>query len=314
MRLRFLLPLLALLPAFPAFSQEADTLVFVTQWKAQTQFAGYYVAEELGFYEEEGVPVSIIHPFSTQPAVDRVRKYPQQAVMLTMDEALKMVDAGIPVINILQTSMNSALAVYAYTGESPLTLDHPKVAVWQVGYDSILRCWAEREGLDYEWIPASSTVSLLVTGTVDASAVMTYNEYFKIRQRGRPEPKDGLYRLSEHGYNIQQDGVYMTRAAYEAHKEQAEAFARASRRGWEWAAGHREEAVRITMKRVKQNRVNTNRLVQTLMLDEVLRLQQDPDSGVREFRLRPDMVEKASRMMFEAGILKREISMEELLP
>ena len=55
-------------------------------------------------------------------------------------------------------------------------------------------------------------------------------------------------------------------------------------------------------------------ILQRLMLEETLRLQLDPDSGDRSFRLRKDMVEKADRMMMDAGILKREVRYEELLP
>ena len=50
------------------------------------------------------------------------------------------------------------------------------------------------------------------------------------------------------------------------------------------------------------------------MLEEVLRLQLDPDSGEREFRLRPDMVELANRLMTEAGLLKHEVTYEMLMP
>ena len=36
-----------------AGAQDA-TLVFTPQWTAQAQFAGYYVAEAMGFYREAG--------------------------------------------------------------------------------------------------------------------------------------------------------------------------------------------------------------------------------------------------------------------
>ena len=48
------------------------------------------------------------------------------------------------------------------------------------------------------------------------------------------------------------------------------------------------------------------------MLEEVLRLQIDRESKKREFRLRPDMVQKASRLMVENKMLSREITYEEM--
>ena len=106
----------------------------------------------------------------------------------------------------------------------------------------------------------------------------------------------------------------MTAAAYRKDRDSAERFARASRRGWEWAAEHPDETLEIVMKYVKEYRIPTNRVLQQLMLEEVLRLQLDPDSGKREFRLRPDMVDKVGRLMLEGGLIKKEIKYEQLLP
>ena len=50
------------------------------------------------------------------------------------------------------------------------------------------------------------------------------------------------------------------------------------------------------------------------MLEEVLRLQLDPDSGEREFRLRPDMVDRVGGLMLEGGVIKKEVKYEQLLP
>jgi NitT/TauT family transport system substrate-binding protein len=52
--------------------------------------------------------------------------------------------------------------------------------------------------------------------------------------------------------------------------------------------------------------------MQKLMFKETLRLQIDRDSKKREFRVRPDMVEKASQMMFESGMIKRRVTYKEL--
>ena len=64
---------------------------------------------------------------------------------------------------------------------------------------------------------------------------------------------------------------------------------------------------------MEANRSATNREIQILMLKEVLQLQIDRESGKREFRLRPDMVKRASQLMVEGEMIKREISYEELV-
>ena len=125
---------------------------------------------------------------------------------------------------------------------------------------------------------------------------------------------ENVYRFCDHGYNVQEDGIYMTREYYETHKETARRFAEASRRGWEWASEHPDETLDIVMAQVEKNHIATNRVMQRLMLAEVLRLQVDRESKEREFRLRPDMVALASRLMAENQMLSREITYEELMP
>lgn len=312
MRFRRLIAVLALAAALPAAGQ--TKFVFSPQWIAQAQFAGYYVAKDMGFYDEEGLDVEIRHPFSTQTLENRVREGESQAFSMSLSQAMDLVDKGIPLVNILQTSMNSSMVIVSRYGADPLTLRNAKVLTWRAGLGQIPQSVAAREHLDYRWVTASSSLNLFVAGAVDATIATTYNEYYQLLQTGLISPGKGIYRFSEHGYNIQEDGVYMTAAAYRKDRDSAERFARASRRGWEWAAEHPDETLEIVMKYVKEYRIPTNRVLQQLMLEEVLRLQLDPDSGKREFRLRPDMVDKVGRLMLEGGLIKKEIKYEQLLP
>ena len=66
------------------------------------------------------------------------------------------------------------------------------------------------------------------------------------------------------------------------------------------------------MEYVNKENIATNRVIQRLMLKEILRLQIDRESKKREFRLRPDMVRQASRLMVENNMLDREVTYEEL--
>ena len=67
------------------------------------------------------------------------------------------------------------------------------------------------------------------------------------------------------------------------------------------------------MQYVDCEHIATNRVMQRLMLMEVLRLQVDRESKKREFRLRPDMVQQASRLMVDCQMLSRNITYEELI-
>ena len=295
-------------------SAQSETLVFTPQWTAQAQFAGYYVAEEMGFYREAGVKMRIEHPSAMMPAMTRLRNNECQATTMQLCQALEIVDGGIPLVNILQTSMNNAMVIVSARGKDPLTQKGARVGIWSVGFGQLALCMSNREHLDYEWVRFAQNVNLFVAGALDATLAMSYNEYYQLMQAGVEMTEGNVYRFCDHGYNVQEDGVYMTRDYYNSHKEQARRFAQASRKGWEWAAQHPEETLDIVMRYVEKAHIATNRTMQRLMLQEVLRLQVDRESKKREFRLRPDMVQKASRLMKENGMLKGEVTYESLTP
>ena len=301
----------AMMAVLPARAQEK--FIFTPQWTAQAQFAGYYVAQEKGFYKEAGIEVDIIHPSLTQTAISRIRNNESQATTLQLCQAMEIIDDGIPLVNILQTSMNNAMVIVSRRGQDPLTQKGARVGIWSAGFGQLAICMSIKDHLDYQWIRFASNLNLFVAGAVDATLAMSYNEYYQLVQTGLPITEENVYRFCDHGYNVQEDGVYMTKDYYEAHKEQAKKFAEASRKGWEWAAEHPEETLEIVMKYVKLNHIATNRILQKLMLKEILRLQVDRESGKREFRLRPDMVELASRLMAENSMLSREITYDELI-
>ena len=306
-----LLLIVMMATSLPAAAQD-ETIVFTPQWTAQAQFAGYYVAEAKGFYRQAGVKVKIEHPSATQPAMSRLRNNQCQATTLQLCQALEIVDGGIPLVNILQTSMNNAMVIVSARDKDPLTQRGARVGIWSVGFGQLAICMSIKDHLNYEWVRFAQNVNLFVAGAFDATLAMSYNEYYQLVQAGIKMTDKNVYRFCDHGYNVQEDGVYMTRDYYVKHKEQARRFAQASRRGWEWAAQHPEETLDIVMRYVEKNHIATNRVMQRLMLKEVLRLQVDRESKKREFRLRPDMVRQASRLMVENQMLGREITYEEL--
>ena len=288
--------------------------MFTPQWTAQAQFAGYYVAEVKGFYREAGIKVQIVHPSATQPAMSRLRENRCQATTLQLCQALEIVGDGMPLVNILQTSMNNAMVIVAAKDEDPLKHKGARVGIWSVGFGQLAICMSIMDHLNYEFIRFAQNVNLFVSGALDATLAMSYNEYYQLIQAGIKVTDKNVYRFCDHGYNVQEDGVYMRRDYYEKHREQALKFAQASRKGWEWAAQHPEETLDIVMQYVDRENIATNRIMQRLMLKEVLRLQIDRESKKREFRLRPDMVRLASRLMYQNHMLGREVTYDELIP
>ena len=312
MRKKFLImaagAVLALLPI-----QAQKKFIFTPQWTAQAQFAGYYVAKEKGFYKQAGLDVDIVHPSITQPAISRVRNNESQATTLGLCQALEVIDDGIPMVNILQTSMNTSLVLVSRKDVDPLKQPGMKVGIWSTGFGQLAICMSIKEHLNYEWVRFASNVNLFVQGAIDATLVMSYNEYYQLAQAGVKLTERNVYRFSDHDYNVQEDGLYMTKAYYDEHRDEARRFAEASKKGWEWAVAHPDETLDIVMDYVRREHIGTNRVLQKLMLAEVLNLLVDRESKKREYRLRPDMVKKASQLMVENMMLKNEVKYEQLI-
>ena len=314
MKEKLLILSLLLTACLPIAAQQANNkFVFTPQWTAHAQFAGYYVAKEKGFYKQAGIDVDIIHPSVSQTAENRLRSRESQATTLQLCQAMEIIDNGIPLVNILQTSMNNGTVIVSRRDKDPLTQRGARVGMWHAGFSQIPICMSRKENLNYKWIRFTSNVDLFLKGAIDGTLAMSYNEYYQLMQMGFTFTEKNVYRFCDHGYNIQEDGVYMRRDYYEAHKDQARKFAQASKKGWEWAAEHQEETLDIVMKYVRENHITTNRVLQRLMLKEVLRLQVDQKSKKREFRLRPDMVKFASKLMKECQLLKNEVTYNQLI-
>ena len=256
-------------------SVKAEKFVFTTAWTAQAQFAGYYIAKEKGFYKQ-------------------------------------FISQGIPLVNIFQDSMNSSNILVTRWDTDPMKLKGKKVAIFNSDPSYMAMIMNHRENMNFEWVRFTSNINLFLSGAVDAMMALSYNEYYQLQQAGFKMTEESIYRFSEHDYNIQENGVYVMRDYYLSHRDECRRFATATRKGWEWAAAHPDEAMEIVMKYVHRYNSPTNSVMQKLMFKETLRLQIDRDSKKREFRVRPDMVEKASQMMFESGMIKRRVTYKEL--
>ena len=306
-----LLPIIMLILT-PTISQ-AEDFVLMTSWKAQAQFAGYYIAKEKGFYREVGLNVTIQHPSLTTSAFNRLKAEKCDGAMFSMMAAMDFISQGIPLVNIFQDSMNSSNMLISRWDTDPLKMKGKKVAIFNSDPNYLTYIMSKKEKMNYQLIPFTSNINLFLSGAVDATMVVSYNEYFQLMQAGYKLSEESVYRFSDHDYNIQENGVYVKRDYFKSHRETCQKFAQASRKGWEWVTAHPKEALDIVMKYVRRYNSPTNRVMQRMMLEEVLRLHTNHDTKRREYRVRQDMVEKASRLMMEAGMLRRPVTYQELL-
>lgn len=293
-------------------SGQSSRIVFTPQWTPQSQFAGYYAAKAKGFYREAGLDVVISHPSASNPALNRLVDGSCHVITMQLMQALETIDSGTALVNILQTSQRNSLMIIPRNPGIRTTEDlkGKKIGIWKAGFGELARIFDRENGLEVEWIPFVNSINLFISGAIDATLAMSYNEYLQILACGF-QPGEVFY-FSDLGYDIPEDGLYVTADYYAKHKDVLEAFAEASARGWLWAAGHPEEALDIVMEQVRLNNVGTNRVIQGRMLENILQLQCPEGSDAPSFVLDTSKLEQASALMFREGYISRIITYGEI--
>ena len=293
--------ILLLTAFFSAGTTNAQSIVLTPKWTAQAQFAGYYVAEKMGFYKEEGLDVRVQHPSLSESSFSFLEKGKSQAVVMNLSYALTEFFAGARVISILQTSQENSLMLVSH---SPLkgigSLQHQKIAVWNHLSQELLEQIAHKYQLQVEWIRFNSGVNIFLSKASDICLVGSYNEFLQLAECGMEIDSTHIMRFADYGYNLPEDGLYVTEEFYQKYPEAVRKLAKASMRGWEWANEHREETLDIIMEQVHLHNIGTNRYHQRKMLDEVLRLQTNRDSGKRTFRLSQEVFDQATGILLPA--------------
>ena len=164
----------------------ANDVTLQLQWVTQAQFAGYYVALEKGFYDEEGLNVTIL-PGGPDIAPPQVLAGGGADVMLNwMPSALAAREKGLPVVNIAQpfTSSGLMLTCWKDTGiESVEDFRGKTIGVWFFGNEYPFLSWMSQVGIPTEGgedgvtvLKQGFNVDPLLNREADCISTMTYNE------------------------------------------------------------------------------------------------------------------------------------------
>ena len=249
----------AALLASAGFAQAQDEVNLQLQWVTQAQFAGYYVALENGYYDDEGLAVNII-PGGPDIAPPQVLAGGGADVMLNwMPSALAAREGGLPVVNIAQPFVRSGLMLtcWADSGISePADLAGHTVAHWFFGNEYPFLSWMSQLGIGVEGgddgvtlLQAGFNVDPLIQRQADCMSTMTYNEYGQVLDAGVSEDELVTFRYEDYGVSTLEDGIW----ALEENLEDPEfvdrmtRFVRASMAGWAWAAENPDEAALIVL-------------------------------------------------------------------
>ena len=291
---------------------QAQRIVFTPQWTPQSQFAGYYVAQEKGFYKDAGVEVDFQHPSASYSALNRLMEGSSDMITQQLTQAIISIDRGIPMVHALQTSQRNAMVLVGRT-DSICTfedLKKKKVGVWKVGFGELGYIMDAELHLDIQWVPFLEGTNLFISGAIDATLAMSYNEYLEIKVSGHEDKP--VIRFTDTEYDYPEDGLYVSAEFFKRYPEKVQAFVEASRRGWEWVHEHPEEALDVVMEWAEKENVHTNRIHQRWMLEEILRLQCAEGEKKPSFRLDVDMVKRLGDLLLKHHYIQNPLSVEKM--
>ena len=235
----------------------ADDVTLQLKWVTQAQFAGYYVAKDKGFYEEEGLNVTIL-PGGPDIAPEQVIAGGGADVITTwMPAALAAREKGVALVNIAQPFKSGGLQLTCLkeTGiTTPADFPGHTLGVWFYGNEYPFYSWMAKLGLATDGSEGGVTVlkqafnvDALLQKEADCISVMTYNEYGQVIDAGITEDQLVTFNYLKEGIGVMEDGLYTLedKLADPAFEDKMVRFVRASMKGWKYAETNPDEAAQI---------------------------------------------------------------------
>ncbi|MBL4917282.1 ABC transporter substrate-binding protein [Szabonella alba] len=237
----------------------AEDVTLQLKWVTQAQFAGYYVALEKGFYDEEGLNVTI-KPGGPDVAPVQVLMGGGADVMVDwMPSALAAREQGAPVVNIAQPFKSSGMMLTCLkeTGVTgPEDFKGKTLGVWFFGNEYPFLSWMGTLGIPttggaegVEVLKQGFNVDPLLQKQAACISTMTYNEYWQVIDAGIAEDDLVTFKYEDQGVATLEDGLYALEAnlADPAFEEKMVKFVRASMKGWKYAEENPDEAAEIVL-------------------------------------------------------------------
>ena len=228
---------------------QVDAVTLQLQWFIQAQFAGYFAAQDQGFYADQCLDVTI-----AEGSVDIV---PQQQLadgvadfaIAWVPKALATREAGANIVDIAQVFQRSGTLQVSFAADgitTPADFAGKTVGNWGFGNEYEVFAALTEAGLDpaadVTLVQQDFDMSGLLAGDIDAAEAMTYNEYAQVLEAVNPDtgelyqPTDfNVISYEEVGVGMLQDAIWADGERLEsddAYRDIAVRFVTASLQGW----------------------------------------------------------------------------------
>ncbi|MFA5594791.1 MAG: ABC transporter substrate-binding protein [Trueperaceae bacterium] len=334
-RALLVLSLLVFLPV--GMAQELIPINFQSKWFPQAQFAGYFVAQDKGFYAEEGLVVTVLDGGNVNPTV-AVASGNADFGTDWVANILTQRDQGLEVVNIAQVYQTSGYRLVALKTsgiEEMADMAGRKVGVWAFGNEFAAEAVFAAAGLtsnldptetnpDVDAVVYAFDPSLVFPNEVDVASAMTYNELDQIIGLGYELDVLNVLDPAVIGADLLEDSIFATPATLATDNfkgsglsgaEVAQRFLRASIRGWEYAVANQAEAVDIVLAHCGDTCAGSGSrqsplIHQTWQMAEVAKLvKPSPDTAVGA--LDREAFERSVNLLVEVGLIENAYTWDE---
>ncbi|MEI2385095.1 ABC transporter substrate-binding protein [Breoghania sp. JC706] len=237
----------------------ADAVTLQLKWVTQAQFGGYYVAKDKGFYEDEGLDVTI-KPGGPDIAPPQVIAGGGADVIVDwMPSALASREKGVPLVNIAQPFKKSGMMLTCLKESGVKTPEDFKgktLGVWFYGNEYPFLSWMAHLNIPTDGGPEGVkvlkqgfNVDPLLQKQAACISTMTYNEYWQVIDAGISEDDLVVFKYEDQGVATLEDGLYVLEDKLKdpAFVDKMARFVKASMKGWEYAREHPDEAADIVL-------------------------------------------------------------------
>jgi NitT/TauT family transport system substrate-binding protein len=244
-------------------SGELTPVKLQLQWLPQGQFAGYFAAQELGYFEEEGLEVEIIPSGGDIVPQDALANGDVDYAIAWVPKVLGSIEQGANLTDIAQIFQRSGTLQVSWADsgiESIADFEGKKIGSWGFGNEWEIFAAMADEGLDattVQIITQDFNMNAFLQGDIDAAQAMTYNEYAQLLETVNPDtgelyqPEDfNVISYEETAGAMLQDAIWADTERLEsdeAYQDTTVAFLKAVVKGWIYAAENPEEVSEITI-------------------------------------------------------------------
>lgn len=238
---------------------ELTKVNFQLKWVPQAQFMGYYVAQEKGFYKDEGLDVNIMPGGSDINAPSVVESGQADIGTTNLYNIMSYQEQGYPLVTISQIMQKSPFVLVCRKDKiaSVDDLKGKTIGIWTGGNDAPVRALLTKHNInpdtDAQLASQGTTIDGFLDGTFDAYSAMTYNELLLAYEAGYTDDDLYLIDMDEEGCGMLADCLFANSDWLKDNHDTAVKFVRASLKGWKYACQNLEEATQIAYDAMDQS-------------------------------------------------------------